>query len=58
MEGGTDKLLNKTLSKNEREMKKVADATDPPAVIEIVLITVDIHVTLVVVPPVEGEHLV
>ncbi len=34
------------------EMKRVAQASEPPVVIPVVVVAVDIHVTLVV-PPVE-----
>jgi hypothetical protein len=37
-------------------MKKVANAAEPPVVIPIVIVAVNIHVTLVVVPLVEGGY--
>jgi hypothetical protein len=51
---GRDSLLNKTLSKNEREMKRVADAGEPPIVIPVIVVAVDIHIALTIVPAVEG----
>jgi hypothetical protein len=36
-------------------MKRVADSTDPPVVIPVVVVAVDVHVTLIVVPLVEGR---
>ena len=40
------------------EMKKVADASEPPVVIPVVVVAIDVHVALVVIPPVEGEPIV
>lgn len=37
-------------------MKRVAEASEPPVVVPVVVVHVDIHIALVVVPPVErGE---
>ena len=36
------------------KMKRVADAAKPPIVIPIIVVAVDIHVALVIVPLVEG----
>ena len=38
-------------------MKRVADAREPPVVIPLVVVAVDVHVALVV-PPVEGGRIV
>ena len=39
-------------------MKRIADATKPPVVIPIVVVAVDVHVALVVVPLVESGRFV
>jgi hypothetical protein len=39
-------------------MKRIADATDPPVVIPVVLIAIDVHVALAVVPLIEGDTFV
>ena len=39
-------------------MKRVANAPDPPVVIPVIVVAIDVHVALVVVPPVEGGHIV
>ena len=44
----------KTLSRNEREMKRIADAAEPPIVVPVTLVAVAVHVALVV-PPIEGD---
>lgn len=55
---GLEKYKKKTLpQRSGREMKKVADTSEPPVVIPIVVVTVDVHVALVIVPAVEGDHL-
>ncbi len=39
-------------------MKRVAHASEPPVVVPIVVVAVDVHVTLVVVPLVERDEIV
>ena len=34
-------------------MKRVAETGEPPVVIPVVIVAVDVHVALIVVPPVE-----
>ncbi len=38
-------------------MKKVADTSEPPVVIPVIVVLVDIHIALVI-PPVDGEVIV
>jgi hypothetical protein len=40
----------------KREIRIVADAGEPPVIIPVIVVAVDIHVALVVVPAVEGEQ--
>jgi hypothetical protein len=43
--------------KSRGEKKRVANASEPPVVIPVVVVAVDVHVALVVVPLVErGEY--
>jgi len=49
--------LNKTLSKNEREMKRVARAGKPPVVIPVVVVAADAH-NAPTVPAAEGHEIV
>ena len=37
-------------------MKRVAHASEPPVVIPVVVVAVDVHVALVIVPTVEGDY--
>lgn len=41
-----------------REIKRVADAGKLPIVVPIVVVAVDVHVALVVVPPIERGRIV
>jgi len=54
--GGAGRLLNKTLSKNEREIKRIAQTGKPPVVIPVIVVAVDVHVALVIIPAIEGSH--
>ena len=52
MEWATDEAkLNP--AKAGREIKRVADTGEPPVVIPIVVVAIDVHVAIVVVPLVE-----
>jgi hypothetical protein len=51
------KCKNQKLSLCGREKKRVAHASEPPVVIPIIVVAVDVHVALVVIPLVErGEY--
>ena len=39
-------------------MKRVAEASKPPVVIPVVVVAVDVHIALVVIPAVEGGNCV
>ena len=41
-----------------REMKRVAEAGKPPVVVPVVVVAVDVHVALVVVPPIKRGRIV
>ena len=41
--------------KDEGEMKRIAHASEPPVVIPVIVVTIDIHVTLVIVAVERGE---
>ena len=45
------------MKKVRREMKRVAKTSEPPVVIPVVVVAVDVHVPLVV-PPVERGNIV
>ena len=53
---GKDKLLNKTPQQKLRRNEEVADAGEPPVVIPLVVVAVDVHVALVV-PVVERDEM-
>ena len=40
--------------RREREMKRVANASEEPVVVPVVVIAIDVHVALVIVPAIEG----
>ena len=48
-------IKTKLSHKIRREMKRIAEASEPPVVIPLVVVAVDVHITLVVVPTVEGN---
>ncbi len=58
MEDGEVNCKKKTLSRNERETKRVADAAHIPVVIPVILVAIAVHVALAVVPLVEGDTFV
>lgn len=41
-----------------REMKRVAVTSEPPVVVPVIVVAIDVHITLVVVPPVERDRIV
>lgn len=51
-----DSSRDKTAPRGMRgaDMKRVADTGEKPVVVPIVVVAVDVHVTLVVVPAIEG----
>ena len=48
-----DKLQNKTPPRKRERNKESCEAGEPPVVIPIVVVAVDVHLALVVVPAVE-----
>ena len=55
---GTGSKTKLSRRKVGREMKRIAEPSKPPIVIPVVVVAVDVHVTLVVVPLVKGDRFV
>ena len=59
MERATDEAKRARATRRGREIKRVADTGEPPVVIPVVVVVaVDVHVALIVVPLVERERIV
>lgn len=53
MEWTTDEIKHVRAVRRGHVMKRVADTSEEPVVIPVVVVAIDVHVTLVIVPLVE-----
>lgn len=53
-----DSLQNKTLRRNPERNEESCETSEPPVVVPVCVVAVDIHIALVIVPAVEGGRTV